>query len=160
MAKTKQELAENPNENCLEGMRCPECGDFGPFKIFATKSGMVEVSDDGSEDFQGDIEWDDDSACECCGCGHLGTVRKFKGTPEPEFDQYQKIVAESYDGGFHACHTPGDVDSCGDTLLTFLMRELSEHEDCDSFECAVNRLDSAIRQLTEVRSAFNAKLPA
>ena len=45
-------------------------------------------------------------------------------------------------------------------MLTFLMRELSEREDCDSFECATNRLDSAIRQLTEVRSAFNAKLPA
>lgn len=160
MAKAKLEPAKNPNENCLEGMQCPECGDFGPFKIFATKSGMVEVSDDGTDDLQGDTEWDDDSACECCGCGHLGTVRKFKGAPEPEFDQYQNIVAESYNGGDHACLAPSDAKGCGDGLLTFLMAEISEREDCDSFECAVKRLDGAIRQLTEVRDTFEAKLPA
>lgn len=158
MAKANQVPAENPNENCLEGMRCPKCGHFGPFKILATKSGMVEVSDDGTDDLQGDTDWDDDSACECCECGHLGTVREFKGEPEPGFDQYQKIVAESYASGDHACHGPDDAKDCGDTLLTFLMSELSEREDCDSFECAVNRLDSAIRQLTEVRSAFETKL--
>lgn len=158
MAKTKQEPAENPNENCLEGMRCPECGSFGPFKILASKSGMVEVSDDGTDDIQGNTEWDDDSTCECCECDHLSTVRKFSGTPAPEFDQFQKIVAESYNGGDHLCLTPGDAKNCGDGLLTFLMAEISEREDCDSFECAVRRIDNAIRDLTRVSNALEAKL--
>lgn len=88
-------------------------------------------------------------------------VRQFRGEPEaakPEFDQYQQVVVESYNGGDHCAHSPADIHDCGDTLLTFLLVELSGREDCDSFDCALNRLDSAIRQLTEVRSAFEAKL--
>jgi hypothetical protein len=75
-AKTKQ---ENPNENCLAGMACPRCGDFGPFKIHVTQSGMAEVADDGTDFAGGDTEWDDDSACRCLACGHEATVRQFSG---------------------------------------------------------------------------------
>lgn len=160
MAKAKKS-AENPNQNCLEGMSCPKCGDFGPFKIFVTQSGMTEVSDDGTDFINGDTEWDEDSDCECIACGHSAKVRQFRGEPEsakPEFDQYQQVVVESYNGGDHCAHSPAEIHDCGDTLLTFLLVELSGREDCDSFDCAVNRLDSAIRQLIEVRSAFEAKL--
>ncbi len=74
------------------------------------------------------------------------------------FDPYQQIVASTYNAGDHCAHTPADIHKCGDTLLTFLLIELSEQEDCDSFDCAVNRLDTAIRQLTEVRNAFENQL--
>jgi hypothetical protein len=148
---------DNPNENCLEGMACPACGDFGPFNILVSQSGMTRVSDEGTDSIECDMEWEDDSRCECLECGHTGTVGQFKGQPDPEFDKFQQVVIESYNGGDHPAHAPGDIHDCGDTLLTFLLVELSKREDCDSVGCAVHRLDSAIRQLTEVRAAFEAK---
>lgn len=78
-AKTKQ---ENPNENCLDGMACPRCGAFGPFKIHVTQSGIAEVDDDGTDFVGGDTEWDDDSACHCLSCGHQATVRQFRGVDD------------------------------------------------------------------------------
>lgn len=151
------DVDDNPNENCLEGMACPECGDFGPFKILASQVGMTRVSDEGTDSIEGDVEWEDDSPCECLECGHTAKVGQFKGQPDPVFDTFQQVVIESYNGGDHTAHAPGDIHDCGDTLLTFLLVELSKREDCDSFGCAVQRLDSAIRQLTEMRAAFEAK---
>lgn len=66
---------ENPNKNCLEGMRCPSCGSFGPFDIHAQI--IVEVSDEGTEDTGSDYEWHDGAACKCNACDHMGTVRTF-----------------------------------------------------------------------------------
>lgn len=67
-------MSNNPNTNCLEGMKCPECGDFGPFSIAAEI--IVEVSDDGTTD-SGDHIWDGDSYCRCHKCDHVGTVITF-----------------------------------------------------------------------------------
>lgn len=62
-----QQLATNPNDNCLAGLRCPECGSYGPFNIRATA--LFKVADDGTEVI-GAVEWDDASFCECpCGFG-------------------------------------------------------------------------------------------
>ena len=68
------------------------------------------------------------------------------------FDPYQKIVLDSY--GEHVVETPDDIEECGDTLLKFLLVELSEAEDCTSNEVAIARIDSAISQLQAVKSAF------
>jgi hypothetical protein len=46
------------NTNCLEGIRCPDCGNEESFRIAAKT--IVTVTDDGIED-HGDMEWDDDS---------------------------------------------------------------------------------------------------
>lgn len=73
------------------------------------------------------------------------------------FDQIQQVVIASYDNGEHAACKPQDVPDCGDGLLKFLLIELSEQEDCDSFECAVKRLDTAIRQLSQLRSVLEEK---
>ena len=78
-------------------------------------------------------------------------------TEEVKFDQYQKVVLESYNGGEHGVVELFDVPNCGDGLLRFLLVELSEQEDCDSFDCAINRLETGIRQLTGVKLAFEAK---
>jgi len=67
-------MAKNPNNNCLENMRCPKCGSYGPFEI-AGRSTFV-VYDDGT-DGHGDIEWDDDSYCICIECYHEGKKRDF-----------------------------------------------------------------------------------
>lgn len=66
------------NENCLAGMRCPNCGSADTLKIEVTQTKMVVFHDDGSDDNSGgDMEWDNKSACECGKCGHSGTVADF-----------------------------------------------------------------------------------
>ena len=43
------------NTHCLEGIRCPECGSYGPFGIGTHCSAIVH--DDGIEETSGH-EWD------------------------------------------------------------------------------------------------------
>lgn len=63
------------NTNCLQGIECPECGGEDEFRIIAQI--WVTVRDEGTEDEQGDYEWDKDSACQCTACEHFATVRDF-----------------------------------------------------------------------------------
>ena len=67
-----------PNRNCLEGMRCPQCGSEEPFRIVVTMS--VKMWDEGSGDdtMGGDQEWDEHSYCECCECEYHGNVGNFR----------------------------------------------------------------------------------
>jgi hypothetical protein len=65
------------NENCLEGIKCPKCGNQDRFRI--QSSTLAEVSDDGAE--AGNIEWDDDSFTCCLCCDKTGMLRSFR-TPQ------------------------------------------------------------------------------
>jgi hypothetical protein len=67
-----------PNENCLEGMQCPICDSEGPFKIACTT--WLTVHDDGTDDPDGDIEWDDSSGCFCLtyDCSFHGRVEQLR----------------------------------------------------------------------------------
>jgi hypothetical protein len=62
------------NTNCLENIKCPDCGNEGSFRIAGTA--IFIVTDDGTED-HGDVEWDDDSYAECAGCQRHGTLKDF-----------------------------------------------------------------------------------
>ena len=62
------------NTNILEGMQCPECTSEGPFKIQA--GSMFVVYDDGTDDHE-DVDWYEDSYCQCGECDHAGTVKDF-----------------------------------------------------------------------------------
>ena len=62
------------NTNCLEGIRCPKCGQEDRFLI--SGFAQFEVTDDGSESV-GDHGWDDDSATRCPECCHEGKLREF-----------------------------------------------------------------------------------
>ena len=62
------------NKNCLEGIRCPECGHEDAFRIEAQI--MVIVRDDGTEDGGGDYAWDDESPCRCAECNHAGKIKR------------------------------------------------------------------------------------
>lgn len=64
-----------PNNNCLEGMRCPKCAEEGPFRISVFASALV--FDGGIDDFR-EVEWRDDAACACILCDYLGTVTNFR----------------------------------------------------------------------------------
>jgi hypothetical protein len=68
-------MTKNPNKNCLAGMRCPNCGDYGPFNIQVVT--MAVVNDDGVDE-TGDQEWDDVSPCVCRGCNLEATVKDFR----------------------------------------------------------------------------------
>jgi hypothetical protein len=62
------------NTNILEGIACPQCGSEGPFKIHAES--FFTVYDDGTEDHE-DVEWYEDSSCQCGECDHEGTVKDY-----------------------------------------------------------------------------------
>lgn len=68
----------NPNNNCLAGMSCPNCGSYGPFKIECAS--WFTVHDDGT-DQHSDVSWDDESLCSCKSCDYGGTVEDFKNDP-------------------------------------------------------------------------------
>lgn len=63
------------NTNCLEGIRCPHCGQTGRFKITALITCVV--TDNGSEPV-GDHEWDDESSTHCPECGFDGKLKSFR----------------------------------------------------------------------------------
>jgi hypothetical protein len=65
-----------PNENCLEGMKCPKCGHEDSFGIACDI--MMLVTDEGVTDQLGDNEWNEDSYCECRKCLKSGTVKDFQ----------------------------------------------------------------------------------
>src|SRR4051794_26840424 len=80
----------------------------------------------------------------------------------PILNGFQKSVLKTYAGGDFAHYIEIDEQGkfrddhefrdelavCGDTLLRFLMVELSEEEGCDSIDEACNRTRSAIEDLT------------
>jgi hypothetical protein len=65
------------NQNCLEGMRCPNCLSAGPFNIVCET--WVEMHDDGSEKHE-DLDYDDDSHARCLvyPCEWHGTVGQMR----------------------------------------------------------------------------------
>lgn len=70
------DLAVNPNQNCLVGKRCPECGSYGPFEIVVSMD--VLLYDSGAGDAEdGSIEYDDESLTRCYTCRHQGKFCDF-----------------------------------------------------------------------------------
>jgi hypothetical protein len=72
------------NTNCLEGVKCPQCGNEDEFRIAVTT--MATVTDDGGEVEHGDMKWDDTSYAECTSCDKYGTLSDFKAQREASPD--------------------------------------------------------------------------
>jgi len=68
-------LEDNPNTNCLDGMRCPECGSCKPFDIVV---GCIARTFDSGVEHTWDFDWSRESSCTCVVCGHHGQVKDFK----------------------------------------------------------------------------------
>jgi hypothetical protein len=64
----------NGNENCLQGIECPECGQFEDFHVKVET--FMSMQDSGSGEHE-DVEWDESSEIRCDGCGHCATVAEF-----------------------------------------------------------------------------------
>lgn len=68
------------NENCLAGLRCPQCRSLGPFLIMGTSTFLVY--DDGTEEHDG-VEWEGGNPCTCRACGRSETVSAFEERNQP-----------------------------------------------------------------------------
>lgn len=67
----------------------------------------------------------------------------------------QRVVADTYGGGDYAHITaPDEAEDVGDTLFTFLIRELADSEDCDDLDEALRRVEVARDQLGEIIEAL------
>ena len=73
-----------PNTNCLEDIKCPECGNDSEFRIEST--GIATVTDDGA-DITGDLFWDENSFAHCPRCEREGKVADFR---EGQSDHMEK----------------------------------------------------------------------
>ena len=67
------------NENCLENIKCPACGNEDTFRVEVTT--MATVTDDGAEVDHGDMQWDKDSYAECDDCDRHGQLSDFFMAP-------------------------------------------------------------------------------
>ena len=71
------------NTNCLEGYRCPRCGNDQSFRVVATA--IFHVTDDGT-DFGRRVAWDENSSAWCTQCKWAGTCGELTGAkvqPKP-----------------------------------------------------------------------------
>jgi len=69
--------SKNPNTNCLENRRCPECGSYGPFEVWAWQ--LVRVHDDGTDECKmGGPDWEEVSLTTCCECDKDGEWQDFE----------------------------------------------------------------------------------
>jgi DNA-directed RNA polymerase subunit RPC12/RpoP len=67
------------NNNCLENIKCPACGNEDRFVIAARV--MAEVTDDGADvaspKYGNGFEWDNDSYARCPECEKEATLKEF-----------------------------------------------------------------------------------
>lgn len=89
------------NTNCLEGIRCPKCGQEERFLIVATVT--AEVTDDGADIaspmYGNGFESDDESRSRCPDCDHEGLLAEFRLEPETGRAARVPIVGFAY--GFY-----------------------------------------------------------
>ena len=70
------------NQNCLAGVKCPECENEDRFLIVTTI--LADVTDDGADIADGsDMHWDDASMTRCPDCDRDGPLFEFH-TPSTE----------------------------------------------------------------------------
>ena len=71
----KTVFGKSKNENCLAGIKCPNCGNENGFGIASEST--FSVSDDGTDD-HGDVEWTGTSWIQCDKCEHGGEMWEFQ----------------------------------------------------------------------------------
>lgn len=67
-----KDTANTRGTGCVEGMKCPSCGQAETFHIEG--SSTFVVTEDGCEQ-KGDTEWDSTSFARCPECDWSGTVK-------------------------------------------------------------------------------------
>lgn len=69
-------MDRNGNDNCLEGIECPKCGEHDEIQVVATS--VFSLLDNGT-DHHTDVEYDSDAFVYCTNseCGHEGKLADF-----------------------------------------------------------------------------------
>jgi len=69
-------MMHKPNENCLQGLACPnpKCRSVGPFRIQA--EALFEFTDEGASEFT-EVDFNESSFMSCVKCGDEGVVAQF-----------------------------------------------------------------------------------
>lgn len=78
-------------------------------------------------------------------------------------NEAQRLLLQHYENGEYAESPEAEIrshESVGDGLLRFLFIELSEREDCDSLATAADRMDTVLRQVSDVCAAIHAAADA
>jgi hypothetical protein len=122
------------NTNCLEGIKCPDCGNDGPFTV--SVRGWAVLTDDGLQSVQ-DADWEDDSMTYCARCSKEGPWESFK-IPKAkararaildEFNalqaEYEKSVAEDQREKYQL-QASGNVQAMVYALATILEELVNE----------------------------------
>lgn len=79
-ARGEPRIVSSRNTNCLEGLRCPDCGALEPFQISVRT--IATVYDDGVHE-TADHEWDSNAPIRCVSCDGLWrTVAAFNRKEE------------------------------------------------------------------------------
>ena len=73
--QSQSDVDRNGNENCLQGLECPQCGNHKKLRICCQT--FVEMTDMGSGEHE-DLEYDSESWCMCPNCGHGETLGGFQ----------------------------------------------------------------------------------
>lgn len=74
-----------------------------------------------------------------------------------DINSFQRIALTVYaDGDFDYLKTYDYKDEYGDSLLSFVLAELSDNEDCESLAMAIDRIQSGIDDLQAVLAALQA----
>jgi hypothetical protein len=125
----------NGNENCLNELQCPACGNAGEkHAIYISAMAEFTLEDDGTDPASGP-DWDD-TAPMSCGCGYKGThadwyaaYEKAHGNAEDEF----KLCPYHQDGlGWDTC----SEDYEGECEVE-KAREAAHEEDADDGPASV-----------------------
>ena len=74
------------NTNCLEGLRCPACGNEDKLLVWATV--CMAVTDDGTDFYDDEIkdrdaDYCDEDPAECPACGRRGALWSFRTGHSP-----------------------------------------------------------------------------
>lgn len=84
----------------------------------------------------------------------MSAITKY-AKPE-QWDAIQSRVLQYYAGGeFARCLSMNEADQAGDSLLVFLLKELSEAEDCASLGETKRRIQVAIDELQGLLDALD-----
>jgi len=113
------------NTNCLEGWKCPSCGNQDQFQIYG--SALFDVTDDGSEAV-GDHEWEGSSHAVCKRCRHLGTVDDFTGHEKKQEATQGSEEAAEFRFVEYACGCLGFITRSGKRFVLQDCRDMSYDE--------------------------------
>lgn len=137
------------NTNCLEGFKCPECGQDESF--FIGIQTLIRLYDDGSEDVPTDTEYNDSNYCRCTNCDYESTVGVFRGIAPAGLGSEPRHSKAPWLPG----HKSGDVEpvvSGGVVIAEMIPTDCTEEE----FQANCSLVYASPKLLRALKGCFEA----